>query len=1347
MSANPNRAREIFVAALKMAPDQWEAYLNEACTDDRELRERVQHLLAAHLQAAGSFLEPVAQRLGSAAGSPRPGSRTGPYKLLQQLGEGGMGVVYMAEQEQPVRRRVALKIIKPGMDSAQVIARFEAERQALALMDHLNIARVLDAGATATGRPYFAMELVHGVPITHYCDDNRLTPRERLELFIPVCQAIQHAHQKGIIHRDIKPSNVMVCLYDGKPVPKVIDFGVAKAIEQRLTERTLFTQYGTIVGTFEYMAPEQAELSQLGVDTRSDLYALGVLLYELLTGTTPLEHKRLQEAAFNEIVRLIKEEEPPRPSRRLSSSGAALATISQQRRTEPAKLTRLVRGELDWIVMKCLEKDRTRRYETASGLARDLQRYLVDEPVEACPPSAGYRLRKLASKHRKIMTMAAVFGLLLLLGTAISVWQAVRATRAEGEAVAQRQEATAKHQEAEVSRQQLRESLYASNMQLAQNAWENGHLAQVLQLLDQYRNPQPSQRDLRGWEWYYLDRLCHGDLRTLKGHTGPVRSVAFSPDGTQLASASGDMTVKAWDAASGQGIRTFEGHMDGVYSVAFSSDGKRLASASYDQTVRLWDAVSGRELCKYQGHKSAVNVVFSPDGSRLASASAHTVRLWDAVGGQELRDFPGHLRNVRSVAFSSDGGRLASASEDKTIKVWDAATGRELRTLRGHTDTVYCVVFSPDAKHLATASWDKTLRLWDVTNGALLRTFQGHTNMLWSVAFSPDGKQLASASDDGNVMVWDATNGQVLRTFRGHTREVRSVAFSPDGTRLASGSHDMTVKVWDTVSGQEPRVLTGHNDRVLKVAFSPDGTQLASTADDQTAKLWDIVSCQVLRIIKEYPDRLWSVAFSPDGTRSASVGVDQRVRVWDAVTGQELATLKGDLDWIRGVVFSPDGARLASAGKDGRVELWDTVSGLPVFSLKGHVGRVWDLEFSPDGRRLASAGQDKTVKVWNADSGQELRSLTGHIDGVTRVAFSPDGMWLASASWDGTVKVWDTASGQELRTLQGHIGSVWGLAFSPDGTRLASAGDQTVRLWAAASGLALCTLKGNAGRVWCVAFSPDGTRLASGGQDGTLQLWDARPLTPELDAEREALGLLESLFSKGLLKTQVLDNLRANRTITETVRQKALALVDGYAMRGIKQKASRLVYSLFTKAMVKREVVENVCKNSSLSKEVRQQALALAERWQNPVFLNDASWAVVGKPGQDQTAYCAALLQAEEANRLAPENANILITLGMAQYRAGKYQQAVDTLTHSHHLQAIVSQPSMLADLAFLAMAHHRLGQTERAQEYLKRLRERMKKPERERDQEGQWWFRGDAQSFLREAEELLQSQTEKLNR
>jgi serine/threonine protein kinase len=439
MTPAPDDVQSIFGRALEIeSAAERAAYLDQACGPDDGLRAEVEGLLAANGRAGEFMRRPVAAGITGSYEplTEGPGTRVGPYKLLQQIGEGGMGVVYMAEQEQPVRRKVALKIIKPGMDSKQVVARFEAERQALAMMDHTNIARVFDAGTTESGRPYFVMELVHGVPITEYCDANQLSPRERLELFVPVCHAIQHAHQKGIIHRDIKPSNILVTMYDDKPVPKVIDFGVAKAVEQRLTEKSLFTQYGALVGTFEYMSPEQAEMNAFGVDTRSDIYALGVLLYELLTGTTPLERQRLREAAFDEIRRIIKEEEPPRPSVRLSTSGT-LAKVAAARKTDPVKLSRLMRGELDWVVMRCLEKDRSRRYDTASNLARDVERYLKDEPVEARPPSTWYRLRKAARRNRTALTVAGAVAAALVVGTAATLWQAKRADDAKAARIAE----------------------------------------------------------------------------------------------------------------------------------------------------------------------------------------------------------------------------------------------------------------------------------------------------------------------------------------------------------------------------------------------------------------------------------------------------------------------------------------------------------------------------------------------------------------------------------------------------------------------------------------------------------------------------------------------------------------------------------------------------------------------------------------------------------------------------------------------------------------------------------------------------------------------------------------------
>jgi eukaryotic-like serine/threonine-protein kinase len=421
MTADFEKLRGIFLDAVEQHPPaEWGAYLDRACAGDADLRRRAAVLLKAHTDGQSGLgpggpsgdgwtatYEPAADRTGAVVG---------PYKLLQKLGEGGMGAVWMAEQASPVRRKVAVKLVKPGMDSKQVLARFEAERQALALMDHPNIAKVFDAGATPAGRPYFVMELVQGVPITRYCDEHKLTTRQRLELFVPVCQAVQHAHQKGIIHRDLKPNNVLVAPHDGRPVPTVIDFGVVKAAGQRLTDKTLFTEFGAVVGTPEYMSPEQAELNQLDVDTRSDVYSLGVLLYELLTGTTPVTHQRTKGVALLEVLRIIREEEPPKPSTRLSTLGQAAETVSANRGSEPRKLTALVRGELDWIVMRALEKDRNRRYESASAFAADVRRYLSDEPVQACPPSAGYQVRKFVRRNRGRVAVGGVLATMLGLG-------------------------------------------------------------------------------------------------------------------------------------------------------------------------------------------------------------------------------------------------------------------------------------------------------------------------------------------------------------------------------------------------------------------------------------------------------------------------------------------------------------------------------------------------------------------------------------------------------------------------------------------------------------------------------------------------------------------------------------------------------------------------------------------------------------------------------------------------------------------------------------------------------------------------------------------------------------------
>jgi serine/threonine protein kinase len=481
MPIDPKRVQAVFLVAVEQTdPAGRAAVLDRECQTDAELRHRVEDLLRANDQP-GSFLDrpaasPPRQTMdevpskepADSAGpaDPRPAEDVGTivagrYKLLEQIGEGGMGAVWVAEQTQPVRRKVALKLIKAGMDSKTVLSRFEAERQALALMDHPNIAKVLDGGSTKAGRPFFVMEYVKGIPFVQYCDDARLSIAERLALFVPVCQAVQHAHQKGIIHRDLKPSNILICLYDGQPVPKVIDFGLAKAMHQPLTEHTLYTAHGVMMGTPLYMSPEQAEINNLDVDTRTDIYALGVILYELLTGTTPLEKHRFAEAAWQEMLRLIKDEEAPRPSARLSGS-ATLPSVAAQRHMEPAKLTRLVRGELDWIVMKCLEKDRSRRYETANGLARDVERYLADEVVEARPPSAGYRLRKIVRHHKGSLLAASLVMLALMGGIIGTTFGLLEAKNQQAEALAQKNQAETNAAEAQKQEKEAKDQLEIS---------------------------------------------------------------------------------------------------------------------------------------------------------------------------------------------------------------------------------------------------------------------------------------------------------------------------------------------------------------------------------------------------------------------------------------------------------------------------------------------------------------------------------------------------------------------------------------------------------------------------------------------------------------------------------------------------------------------------------------------------------------------------------------------------------------------------------------------------------------------------------------------------------------------
>jgi len=919
MGQDVRDAKSIFLEAVEQVPpDQWPDFLRKACGDDEALLTRVQRLLDAHLGSEGFMARPAAAFVESEPIAERPGETVGRYKLLEEIGEGGMGVVYMAEQLEPVRRKVAFKIIKPGMDTRAVIARFEAERQALALMEHPNIAHVFDAGATDSGRPYFVMELVYGIPLTEYCDQNQLTTRERLELFVQVCQAVEHAHQKGIIHRDLKPAHVMVTLYDSVPVPKIIDFGIAKAIKGQLTEKTLFTSHGQMIGTPLYMSPEQAELSGLDVDTRSDIYSLGVVLYELLSGSTPFDSKRVRESGYHEIRRMIREEEPPRPSSRISTLGArrkgdsppvekgtvpfSAATVAANRKTDPVKLSQVLRRDLDWIVMKALQKDRTRRYQTASDFARDIQRYLSDNPIEARPPTLADRAAKWARRHRPMVWSTAVLLVLSLIGSLLSTLLIAREQQRtahayqekneqleateRAEELAKQQERLAKEQErlakeqyklAEAQKEEAikqrdiaEQSLYLARLRLCQHDWEQGQIGRLHDSLDSLV-PKPGERDLRSWEWYYYLSLCHRDVLTFRGHRPGVSRVAWRPDGRLLASSDTDGAVKIWDPTTGKEICSLESRRPYLDAIAWSPDGQRLAFETGNAgTVKIWDAATGRELRELSGHSDPVLwMAFSPDGRRLATASRDkTAKIWDAESARTLFTLADHPCSVERLAWSPDGKHLVSGHFDGALVLWDATTGKEVRTFANQHGRIHSVGWSPDGSRVAAGTFGRVL-IWDTATWKQDRELPTRHRDAVSIAWSPDSAKLAIAYAESTVEIWDANKYAMVCTHRGHTAEVPCVAWSPDGSRLASASWDQTVKIWGASVDPDARTLSGHTAAVTSVAWSPKAPYLASASSDHSVKIWDGQTGKNLLTI-QHPDAVFAVVWSPDGKWLAS---------------------------------------------------------------------------------------------------------------------------------------------------------------------------------------------------------------------------------------------------------------------------------------------------------------------------------------------------------------------------------------------------------------------------------------------------------------------------------------------
>lgn len=1096
---------EIFQAARRIdSADARRVYLDQSCGDDATLRKQIEALLAAY-DVSASFLESPAA--GFLSGIPAqvqtltegPGTEIGPYKLRQQIGEGGMGVVFMAEQTEPIQRTVALKIIKPGMDTRQVIARFEAERQALAMMDHPNIAKVLDAGTTQTGRPYFVMELVNGKPITQFCDEKHLSLRQRLELLKPVCEAIQHAHQKGVIHRDIKPTNVLVAEYDARAVPKVIDFGVAKATAQKLAERTMYTELGQIIGTVEYMSPEQAKFSQIDVDTRSDIYSLGVLAYELLTGSTPFGRKRLNEAAFDEKLRIIREEEPPKPSTRLSSSDA-LPSIAASRGLEPLKLNRLVRGDLDWIVMKALEKDRNRRYESASEMAADLQHYLNDEPVQACPPSAMYRFRKLARRYKAALATAGLIAAMLVGAVAIlSVSNArVRRESAAKQTALQQKEAALQEKEValrdrEVALVSARENeslaqsrFYAAQMNLAQQAWEDDDPARTVDLLESLR-PRESGPDLRGFEWYYLYRLSRPNLlRSWQAHNHIVTGIAWSPDGSMFATCSWEDRVRLWDGRTGEHLRDLApNNRGGVRDVAFSPDGKLLALAGNNPNGDLivWDVTTWRERWRQSAHPAEYGIealAISPDSHLIATSArgeSNPVKLWSADDGKLLTTLVGHKGPPVGLAFSPDGKTLASADgiwvKNGSIILWDLKLPAITQRQEVKETGAEGLVFSEDGQTLFAGKW-QGVRMIDVPTATVGRLLRKKPARVHAVRQVPGKKQIVAASEDRAVRLWDLETMQssMLGT---ELAAASSLAISPRADRIACGDNSGWVSLRILAEPHVPLSYSG-SQNVQSIAFTPKGRSLIVAGSPLC-----VLDGSTLELDVTVPDE--AVAVSPANMLAAIYNsANHSCMIWN-INSRE-AGRSMDVGSISHAHFSPDGKLLATwhVFEKPILQLWNTDTGERIerFDFVKSVA-LKSAAFSPDGRYLAAGLQHRSIAIYDLKTKSTTSCYASvGLDTVNAMEYSPDGYTLAAGLENGGAILFDVDQQSGALKLRSHLDGITqrvdAIAFSPDGRTLVTAvADGSLRFYDSTTAQERATFKLAAKSL---AFSPDGKTLA-----------------------------------------------------------------------------------------------------------------------------------------------------------------------------------------------------------------------------------------------------------------------------
>jgi WD40 repeat protein/predicted Ser/Thr protein kinase len=1124
----------------------------------------------------------VAQQLvrqltpGGRAASASPFPTVPGYVVTRELARGGMGVVYAARD--PVfDREVAIKVMHPGQDAG----RFVVEAQVTARLPHPGVPPVYTLGTLPDGRPFLAMKLIDGRTLADELEAAGPADLPRLlGVLERICQTVGFAHARGIVHRDLKPSNVMVGSFGAV---LVLDWGLAKEIDPCLPaepprgrrkdyEETLA---GQVKGTPAFMAPEQARGEP--VDARTDVFSLGGILAVLLTGRPPF----VGNSVFDTVIRAAQAE-LSECFALLESSGAdpelialaerCLSAAPAERPANGAQVAEAVAGYRAGVEERlrraereraaAAERRKRRRVQSAlvgailllvtagllggalAGLWRTAER--AKDEAELARGAAETARDQLADEKK--LSEAARDQAVQLRGAAETARDQLAAEKklseaARDQAVELRAAAEkAREGEADARRavEQEREKLavleYGRAMEVAYQEWRENNVASTVALL------AGTRPDLRGWEWQFVNRLCHTDLLTLAGHTERLLSAAFSPNGARVVTGGLDKTARVWDAATGKELLTLTGHTAAVNSVSFSRDGTRIVTGGGDKTAKVWDANTGKELLTLTGHTGDVtSAAFSPNGARIVTGSTDkTAVVWDAKNGKELFALRGHKERVLSAAFSHDGTRIVTGSWDKTAKVWEvpaakpegfAAAAKELLTLTGHTAGVSSAAFSPDRARIVTGGWDHTARVWDAATGKAQSALDGHTNVVTSVSFSPDGASILTGSWDQTARVWEvpsakpegfATNPKERLTLKGHTRQVSSAAFSPDGEKVVTAGWDLTAKVWEVpparaeglaTNPKERLALKGHPGDINLRVLSSDGVRVLTVNPDQirTAKVWDTTTGKDLFTVR-HANTVTIASFRPDGQQFITGSADRTAKVWDANTGKELLTLAHP-----GVVYaaalSADGTRAVTGCADKAVRVWDAISGRELHTLSGHTDAVSFAGFSPDGARIVTGSADQTARVWDATTGAERLTLAGHKERVASAGFSPDGTRLLTSTPTRVVKMWDLGTGKELFPHLAFSGRASAASFSPDGSRFVTAsGGRVGRVRDVRTGKEVCSLRGHTGDVWSAAYSPDGKRIVTGSSDQTAKVWDA-DTGAELLTLRGYLPVLNVTFS------------------------------------------------------------------------------------------------------------------------------------------------------------------------------------------------------------------------------------------